>query len=352
MSSDKVSSLFPDRPIRPLPKRRLRERLSPELARSIQYPPSTQDVAPLFYFPCYAFKGNTNPSSAESSPVDHGLSQCRDARRAYDSHLGELAGGNGAGDNKSLSGPFQDRSTADVMSQVANQTGRASHAFQANPQPPPSTTSSADGYESFENTNNKKKRKIPSAGDSSLNSTHALNAEITSLAISSNSGSCTADMNGEKFYGNTAGHSTTSAFMPSSQGISGSGRGRLGRLRNGRSPLRALADGNSTCLPRAKSVAPQWTQSGKSGIRFIYLSYLPHFAWYSRQLGAWGSHGTALERLVLWGCRRVRLPYHSCGHYKPVDFPRNPCCASAPLLVLLESHSSLSTYRRNTKMNS
>ena len=37
------------------------------------------------------------------------------------------------------------------------------------PHPPHSATSSADGYESFENTNNKKKRKIPIPGAGSHN---------------------------------------------------------------------------------------------------------------------------------------------------------------------------------------
>ena len=51
MSADTTSSLFPDRPIRPLPKRRLRERLSPQVADSIQYPPAPQALTPLFSYP-------------------------------------------------------------------------------------------------------------------------------------------------------------------------------------------------------------------------------------------------------------------------------------------------------------
>ncbi|MBE3045804.1 hypothetical protein IMZ48_25325, partial [Candidatus Bathyarchaeota archaeon] len=44
------SNLYPNRPIRPLPKRRLRERLSPEAAESIRYPPSTRPTS-IFYPP-------------------------------------------------------------------------------------------------------------------------------------------------------------------------------------------------------------------------------------------------------------------------------------------------------------
>ncbi|KAJ0371899.1 hypothetical protein COL154_000585 [Colletotrichum chrysophilum] len=51
MSPESVSSLFPQRPIRPLPKRRLRERLSPDVADSIEYPPANQNSSPLFYYP-------------------------------------------------------------------------------------------------------------------------------------------------------------------------------------------------------------------------------------------------------------------------------------------------------------
>ena len=66
MSPDTVSSLFPERPIRPLPKRRLRERLSPEVADAIKYPASTLDNVPLFYYPPYTLK--EEPVQARSLP--------------------------------------------------------------------------------------------------------------------------------------------------------------------------------------------------------------------------------------------------------------------------------------------
>src|SRR3979411_588784 len=51
LSPDPMSSIYPDRPIRPLPKRRLRERLSPDVAESIKYPPAPKTTTPLFYHP-------------------------------------------------------------------------------------------------------------------------------------------------------------------------------------------------------------------------------------------------------------------------------------------------------------
>jgi hypothetical protein len=48
---DQISPVYPDRPIRPLPKRRLRNRLSPEQAESIVFPPAPPAAQPLFTFP-------------------------------------------------------------------------------------------------------------------------------------------------------------------------------------------------------------------------------------------------------------------------------------------------------------
>lgn len=48
---DTPSPIFPERLIRPLPKRLLRERLSHEAAESIFYPPAPQSSSPIFYSP-------------------------------------------------------------------------------------------------------------------------------------------------------------------------------------------------------------------------------------------------------------------------------------------------------------
>ena len=265
MSPDTVSSLFPDRPIRPLPKRRLRERLSPEVASAIKYPPSAQDTTPLFYYPSYSTKDETNPSSVEStSPIDH--SRPHETGRNYTPRPGGYPAGEGEEEQAALRSTLVTRAAPDILSRSANQAAKSDQPRHADPLPPPSTTSSADGYDSFENTNNKKKRKIPSAGDSTLNSTHTLNSDLSSLAASG-SHSSAADMSVARSYATSTGYSTSGALMSSTQGMSGSGRGRLGRSRNGRSPLRALSDGNSSWVPRTpKSLPPQWAQPGMQSV--------------------------------------------------------------------------------------
>lgn len=247
MSPDTVSSLFPDRPIRPMPRRRLREKLSPEAADSIEYPPSTHDNVHLFYYP-YTFKDEDSLSSDSYSSLP-APGRNYTSRRNGTYHEEEDA---------ALRSTLVPRSPPDILNRAGNGPSRPEQPRRADPQPPPSTTSSVDGYDSFENVSNKKKRKIPSAGDSALNGTHALNSEIGSLAISVGTQS-PGDVNGDR----PSAYPGSGTFVPVGQGISGSGRGRLGMSRNGRSPLRALADGNNSWAPRTPKQGPsQWTQSG------------------------------------------------------------------------------------------
>lgn len=97
------------------------------------------------------------------------------------------------------------------------------------PPPPGSTASSADGYESFENTSNKKKRKIPLSGASSMHQSQ-LSAEMANMGISSPPD----ERAGVEMDANGGGHQhqnghATSASVGSGTGISGAGRGRYGR---------------------------------------------------------------------------------------------------------------------------
>ncbi|PNY29188.1 Uncharacterized protein TCAP_00895 [Tolypocladium capitatum] len=267
MSPDTISSLFPDRPIRPLPKRRLRERLSPEVADSIKYPSSTLDNVPLFYYPPYTLKeeAGSGPQTAEStSPVDQ--SRRPDLGRVFTPLRNGLRLGVGDGDGNGLRSTLIARTPAEILSRAARTPSRPDQPRPGEPQPPPSAASSVDGYDSFENTNNKKKRKIPSAGDSVLNGAHSLNNEISSLAISTGAHSPTNDANGDRPHHGSAGYSTPGPYTTNNQGFSGPGRGRLGRSRSGRSPLRALADGNSAWPARAsRAGASQWPPGIRSG---------------------------------------------------------------------------------------
>ncbi len=274
MSPDSASSLFPDRPIRPLPKRRLRERLSPDVADSIKYPPAPQNLPPLFAYP-YNSKEELGLLGHEPSNV---------INRENVAELGQEAGLRRNG----LSGEHPDES-------LIGQARRAlvSRPFQDSPgsafrtpqrptpvrhnaiQPPPSTTSSADGYDSFENTNNKKKRKIPTAGETILNGTHILN-DSSALGMPS------PPTTGDEGPGDLTGAVPSPYYQsggPSAntQGISGPGRGRYGRVRNGRSPLRTLPDPNGAWNGRTPKLRGpgQYPSPPRGTLYFITLAPNP-----------------------------------------------------------------------------
>jgi len=240
MSPDTVSSLFPDRPIRPLPRRRLRERLSPEAADTIQYPQPPVSATPLFYYPYRKDEG------AEPSALGN-TEQPAEARG-----VGYAAPGAESEDERVLRRSPQPRS--------ANAGGRPSRATKADYLPrhtadplPRSTASSLDGYDSFENTNNKK-RKIPSTGEA-VNGGHSL----TEGSSGTDTSSPTHEGQNDGFGPASTGHYGSGAFASGSPGISGPGRGRYGRARNGRSPLRALSDATSNWVGRNGKLRPsQW----------------------------------------------------------------------------------------------
>lgn len=119
------------RPIRPLPKRRLRSRLSEDVSAALFGPPQ-QPTTPLFYFPYNNYAGDAALGRA-STPVGFG---------AGNHHIGE---------NLQDSSDEEDNSNASVSRGVGNAiSGIAEGA-----------AGQADSYEWSENTNNKKKRKIP-----------------------------------------------------------------------------------------------------------------------------------------------------------------------------------------------
>ncbi|KAI1809490.1 hypothetical protein GGS20DRAFT_590559 [Poronia punctata] len=247
MSPESALSLFPDRPIRPLPKRRLRERLSPDVANSIKFPPAPQPSAPLFVYP-YSPRDDSSPVGPELIGLAPRENVARPSNGATFRRNGLATGPR---DDESLMSQARralgSRGFHEPVEQSFRVPPRASHVRPPKPQPPPSTASSMDGYESFENTNNKKKRKIPIAGESILNGTHTI-TEPTAFGIQPPS------VNGEDDSGEPVPTSTpyyqTGGPLNNGQGISGPGRGRYGRARNGRSPLRTLSDSNGNWAGR------------------------------------------------------------------------------------------------------
>lgn len=278
MSPDTVSSMFPDRPIRPMPKRRLRERLSPEAAESIKYPPSTLDYVPLFYYPPYTPRNEGTSSTAASA----GSSVNGNPNELALDDLRHSPGNEslGSGQRPSFSySRLASRPHPEVVSRTSAHASRAEQHHATESQAPCSTTSSVDGYESFENTNNKKKRKIPTAGDAALSTTHSVNHDLGSLAMSNRPYSSESETTADKSLTPSNGYASSAQYPVNSQGISGSGRGRLGLPRSGRSPLRALPDGSNMWRSRSpKPYHSQWQPPGKLAVLF-FLSII-FTSWY------------------------------------------------------------------------
>jgi hypothetical protein len=250
MSPD-ATSPYPERPIRPLPKRRLRERLSPDVADSIKYPPTPKTTTPLFYHP-YSIREEPGGNGAVEAAHPTERERADEIERNYVSRRN--------GDDLD-----SDEDEAAYRSRIysrpsADTTGRSYRYVQKpdskhpNPQPPASTASSADGYDSFENTNNKKKRKIPTPGDTNLNGVHLL-GDVNGIGISG-----VEDLV-EDVSSSVGAYQSSSGMV--GQGISGPGRGRYGRIRNGRSPLRTLSDASSNWgnSRSTKQRQPQWPPS-------------------------------------------------------------------------------------------
>ena len=252
-SSDTTSPIYPDRPIRPLPKRPLRSRLSPEIADSILYPPAPKISKPLFYHP-YNDSGyyqNGDSASVEVADIDKALIEAQKTRMGDGKHGYQFKGNevdsedeDGLGIIRRYEGQRQALETP--TRPFANGATRAEATIA---QSTASSNDSVDGYDSFENTNNKKKRKIPTSG--SLGSHHSsLSTEMASMGISLAHEADLVQGNSDDGVGQYYG--TGSSAIPvtmSGTGISGAGRGRYGRsgarTATARSPLGVSTNGSN-----------------------------------------------------------------------------------------------------------
>ena len=262
-SSDLTSPLYPDRPIRPLPKRRLRTRLSPELAQSLQYPPAPNSIKPLFYLPFNDPESLGSVSlNGMAAEIDQALAEAHEVSRLANQNGYQFRGNDDESEDEDGIGIMrryqEQRHTAPTGHRIVSKAGRPDLNKLSKASLPTSAASSVDavdGYDSFENTNNKKKRKIPTSGSLGIHQL-SLSADLANMGISPSRDTevMQSDSDGRvgQYYG------TGSSAIPavtSGTGLSGPGRGRFGRVasRNfgGRCPLGVSTNGSNTLLGRA-----------------------------------------------------------------------------------------------------
>lgn len=213
---DTPSPVYPDRLIRPLPKRTLRSRLSSETAESILYPPAPP-ATQLFYGTC-----TDNGEAVNESKVyvqqsdDHDQTPEPDHHHPYENGFDAESGDE--------DGPVVVRRSAGFRESSSSPTISPGHPSNGSRTQIKSSSAGPDGYDAFENTNNKKKRKIPTPGNLAGHLS-ALSPEFSSMGLASSAPS-TVPVDGSHvstFYG------TGSPASPVSNGLSGAGRGRLSR---------------------------------------------------------------------------------------------------------------------------
>lgn len=232
---DTPSPVYPDRLIRPLPKRTLRSRLSTDAADTIRYPP-TPPASQIFYGVSADSEEAVNDSKVYVQQTIEADRQ--ELTPEADSQYGcETAPELDSGDED---GPVVVRRSAGFRGSVSPSSSTHPQGVRGK-EGPQKSSAGPDGYDAFENTNNKKKRKIPTPGN--MGGHHsALSPEFASMGLANSNSSPAAVSDGLStgtYYGNG------NPASPLGSGISGSGRGRLGRSstrsNSGRNPLSANA---------------------------------------------------------------------------------------------------------------
>lgn len=241
---DTPSPVYPDRLIRPLPKRTLRSRLSTDAADTILFPP-TPPASQIFYGVSGESEEAVNDSKVyvqQTIETDRQeLTPEADSQHGFET-AAEL-------DSADEDGSVVVRRSAGFRGSLSPSSG--THPSGVGKEGSQKSSAGPEGYDAFENTNNKKKRKIPTPGN--MGGHHsALSPEFASmdLANSNTSAAVSDGMSTGTYYGNG------NPASPLGSGISGSGRGRLGRSttrsHNVRNPLSANAQ-NAWMSTRAPS---------------------------------------------------------------------------------------------------
>ncbi|KAL8694689.1 MAG: hypothetical protein Q9218_000700 [Villophora microphyllina] len=254
--SETTSPLYPNRPIHPLPKRRLRSRLSPDAAETGLYATASGPERPWFSIPFSEPVPFVNGSPAENAGDGvingtHPGQSFSPGRSGYQFRGSDPESDDEDTDDLMRRYHVQRNSSVPLSQSINSDNQRAGVAKYTKVSLPVSASSpqeSVDGYDSFENTNNKKKRKIPTSG--SLGGHHSsLSAEMAHMGISPGRDfDMTLEMDGSigHYYG------TGSSAVPAVSSIAmatGAGRGRYGksatRMSSERSPLGVSTNGHN-----------------------------------------------------------------------------------------------------------
>ncbi|KIX09462.1 uncharacterized protein Z518_00542 [Rhinocladiella mackenziei CBS 650.93] len=233
-SPDTPSTVFPERLIRPLPKRSIKSRLSQEAADAITYPPTLPSTS----LPTYAHYGENGDYPNDSKVLVQHHSDGYDHDHDHDHD--EEHDHHGCPHHHHC---HHDEYEDDLDSQDERMVP-VRHYFVTSQRSPRSARQSRyaakggasvpDGYEAFENTNNKKKRKIPTSGSLSLHHSTMTN-ELAHMGISGSKDGSADD----SYYATT--HTGTSSGL----GVQGAGRGRNTRKLPGRNPLGVSVNGSN-----------------------------------------------------------------------------------------------------------
>ncbi len=250
------SAVFPDRLIRPLPKRSLRSRLSEEAAEEIPFPPNPASST----FPAYSQYGEHGEYVNDSKvlvqqDVDYCDHDHDDDHHHHHHHYHEHDHENHHHhhhhhevDDDVESVEDEDRIPAAVRRTIGYRDSPASSRTTRNSRHPASKASysGSDGYDAFENSNNKKKRKIPTSGSIGLHQS-SLSAELAHLGLNGSRN----DLAVAQDDGAADGQYQTSVTHPGNT-LLGTGRARhakdSGRRVSGRNPL-GVSTSNSNVRP-------------------------------------------------------------------------------------------------------
>ncbi|KIW04609.1 uncharacterized protein PV09_04357 [Verruconis gallopava] len=254
---DTTSPVYPGRPIRPMPKRRLRDRLSAEHAASIDFPPEPQSSSPIFQYPYVQEGSDATQVQVQRRGLRAGSQEqvhcvdCGHEHSEVDSDADE---------------DDEERLPTMQFSPDSLQITRRDGDYYGSP-------TSADGYDSIENMSNKKKRKIPQSGmgGGGHGPSNSLSTDLAKISLSSRDGS---NDDQDEATGTSGGHAGTSyAYAHNSPGgitavpstLSGPGRGRFSRSGRGSLDRRPLgASTNGLNAPASHKVPNSYQQYGKT----------------------------------------------------------------------------------------